>query len=287
MKKNLTRRSFLKTGFKTGLGALLAGYPFFIERYLFETNHYQVPVRNLPDVFTGYTLVHVTDIHYGFLMPLFVIKKIINRVNRIKKDMVVCTGDYVHLSNGASNIDKVMPEVLKLKAPKGVWSVLGNHDHRAGKNRCLHWLEKGNQNLRHRAVEIKKRGKSIWIGGAGDLWEDRPGIDRAFEKTPDAACKILLAHNPDTADTYFRKRVDLMISGHTHGGQVRIPFFGAPLLPVNNKAYEKGLVRTGKTPVFISKGLGWAILPVRFNCRPEIAVLHLIPDTASHKTKPT
>lgn len=265
------------------MGILIASYPFFIERYLFETNHYRIPVRNLPDVFSGFTIVHVTDIHSGFLMPLFIVEKIIRKINRMKKDLVVCTGDYVHHERGITAIDKTLPLVLKLTAPQGVYSVLGNHDHLAGAGRCLGWFEKGNQNLRHRCVEIRKQGQSIWIGGAGDLWEDSPGIDRAFKSVPEKACKLLLAHNPDTADTHFKTPVDLMMSGHTHGGQVRIPFIGAPFLPVRNKTYEKGLVRSGKTPVFISKGLGWAILPVRFNCRPEIAVLHLIPEADSSK----
>ncbi|NQU39869.1 MAG: hypothetical protein HQ523_07955 [Lentisphaerae bacterium] len=95
---------------------------------------------------------------------------------------------------------------------------------------------------------------------------------------PESDCRIVLAHNPDTADTSFSSRVDLMLSGHTHGGQVRIPFIGPPVLPVRNKNYSSGLKSSlrGAT-VFISRGIGWAILPVRFNCFPEIAVLELIP----------
>ena len=87
----------------------------------------------------------------------------------------------------------------------------------------------------------------------------------------------MLAHNPDTADSFFTSRVDLMISGHTHGGQVVLPFIGAPILPVANKTYSSGLKQSPKGQnVFISKGLGWAIAPVRFNCFPEIAVLELV-----------
>ena len=85
----------------------------------------------------------------------------------------------------------------------------------------------------------------------------------------------MLAHNPDTVDTNFKTRVDLVISGHTHGGQVNIPFFGPPILPVNNKLYSSGLVKTKKTNLYISKGLGWSIFPIRFNCYPEISILKL------------
>jgi predicted MPP superfamily phosphohydrolase len=89
-------------------------------------------------------------------------------------------------------------------------------------------------------------------------------------------CRIVLAHNPDSADTIFESKPDLMISGHTHGGQVTIPFIGSPVLPVKNKNYSFGLRYSYENvPVFISKGIGWAIYPVRFNCFPEIAVLTL------------
>jgi len=115
----------------------------------------------------------------------------------------------------------------------------------------------------------------IWIGGCGDYMEDRIGLDQAFRNVPARNCKIVLAHNPDTADTFFKTRVDLMICGHTHGGQVNIPLWGPPILPVHNKAYSSGFIVTPKTRLFISKGLGWAVLPMRFNCLPEIAILKL------------
>ena len=94
---------------------------------------------------------------------------------------------------------------------------------------------------------------------------------------PKSDCRIVLAHNPDTADTDFLSRVDLMISGHTHGGQVNIPFIGTPILPVRNKNYSCGLKTSLRgIKVFISRGIGWAIYPIRFNCFPEIAVLELV-----------
>jgi predicted MPP superfamily phosphohydrolase len=146
-------------------------------------------------------------------------------------------------------------------------------------DRSLYWLKKSGQSLRHRSVSIKKGSSYIWIGGAGDYWEDEIGIDRAFEGVPKQECKILLAHNPDSIDTNYETRLDLTIAGHTHGGQVNIPFFGTPVLPVINKAYSSGLIRTNKKNIYISRGLGWAIIPVRFNCFPEISVLRLFSDT--------
>ena len=100
-------------------------------------------------------------------------------------------------------------------------------------------------------------------------------LDQVLKDVPDDACRIILAHNPDTADTEYTTRVDLMISGHTHGGQIKIPFVGTPILPVKNKAYSSGFIRSQKTGVFISRGIGWAAVPLRFNCFPEIAILSL------------
>jgi predicted MPP superfamily phosphohydrolase len=272
----INRRQFIKRSIYWGIGALVASYPLFIERYRFQINTYKIPVPNLPPEFDGFTIVHLTDIHYGFLMSLSVVKKLLDKANSIKRDIIVCTGDSVHQRNSASQIDTLWPQLSKLTAPGGVYSVLGTHDHWADFSRSQHWLNKSGQNLRHKAISIKRDAERIWIGGCGDYMEDQIGLDHAFRNVPPEDCKIALAHNPDTADTFFKTRVDLMICGHTHGGQVKIPFWGTPILPVHNKSYSSGLVSTSKTRVFISKGLGWAILPVRFNCLPEIAVLKLL-----------
>ena len=119
-------------------------------------------------------------------------------------------------------------------------------------------------------------GENLWITGAGDLWEDKLGIDETNAKLPEDAFKIVLAHNPDTADQTFNTRFDLMLCGHTHGGQVRFPFIGAPVVPVNNKSYTSGTFDTLSGKMFISKGLGWTIYPIRLNCPPEIAVIELV-----------
>jgi predicted MPP superfamily phosphohydrolase len=271
----MNRRQFIKRGMFWGFGALMASYPFFIERHLFQINTYKIPVPNLPRAFNGFTIVQLTDLHYGFLMSMAVVKKLLNNANSIKRDIIVCTGDYIHERNSHKETDTLWPELSRLTAPHGVYSVLGNHDHWSDFSRSLYWLEKSGQNVRHKAIPIIKGSEKIWIGGCGDYTEDEIGMDKAFRNVPPNDCKIVLAHNPDTADTLFRTRVDLIISGHTHGGQVNIPFVGTPILPVRNKRYSSGFIPTPSTHLFISKGLGCAILPVRFNCLPEIAVLKL------------
>ncbi len=278
MNEKVSRRKFLKLGLSAGIGTLIATYPFCIERYIFQVNTYRVPVSNLPSNFNGFTIAQLADLHYGFLMPLMVVEQIIHKINTLQKDVIVCTGDYILERNGTKQIDTVWPQLMKLNANDGVYSVLGNHDHWGNTDRSLYWLEKSGQSIRHKAVSITKGEERIWIGGAGDYMEDDLGIDDAFQHVPDSECKILLSHNPDSADTDYNTQIDLMISGHTHGGQVNIPFIGPPFLPVKNKSYSSGFMRTGKTNLYISRGLGWAILPVRFNCFPEISILKLVRD---------
>jgi len=272
----MNRRNFLKSAFSSGAIILAGSYPVFIERNIVQVNRYMIPVPNLPLSFHGFTLAHLTDIHLGFLVSEAFVEEIVQRTNSLNTDAIVCTGDYVHNRNTTEEIDKVWPILSRLSARHGVYSVLGNHDHWADNNRSLYWLERSGQNIRHQCKAIYKGRDRILIGGAGDFWGDKLNIDKAFSSSDQGDCRILLAHNPDSVDTEFETPLSLVLSGHTHGGQVVIPFLGAPKLPVENKAYSSGLIATSKTPLFISRGIGWAIVPVRFNCYPEIAVLELM-----------
>ncbi|MFI3121080.1 MAG: metallophosphoesterase [Methylococcaceae bacterium] len=272
----MNRRSFLKLALSTGAVVLVGSYPIFIERNLVQLNRYKIPIPNLPLSFHGFTLAHLTDVHLGALVSPSFVEEIVHRANRLNTDIIVCTGDYVHQRNTIEEIDKVWPVLSKLTARYGVYSVLGNHDHWADTARSLYWLERSGQNIRHQCKPIYKGREKILLGGAGDFWEDELKINEAFSCSDQDDCKILLSHNPDSVDTDFQTPLSLVLSGHTHGGQVVLPLLGAPRLPVENKAYSSGLISTPKTPLFISRGIGWSTLPVRFNCYPEIAVLELV-----------
>lgn len=281
-KKKISRRRFFKWAAGLGTFGLVASYPVFIERYIVLINTYRIPVPNLPEAFRGFRLVQLTDLHYGSLVPLSLIRSVVARANKIERDVTICTGDYIHERDAHAQIDTVWPVLDTLRAPAGVYSILGNHDHWADAERSEYWLVKTGQDLSHKTHAIVKDGSRLWLAGAGDLWEDKTPLDTLLQDVPDSDCRIVLAHNPDTADTQFSSRVDLMISGHTHGGQVRIPFVGTPVLPVENKNYSSGLKTSSRgLSVFISRGIGWSILPVRFNCFPEIAVLELIPQESA------
>lgn len=279
---NKGRRKFLKYLFGAGLSGLFACYPVFIERYIILVNHYRISFPNLPKAFSGFKIAHLTDLHYGSLMPFRLIESVVQRTNKIIKDIVVCTGDYVHEANSVGQIDQVWPVLSKLNAKDGVYSVLGNHDHWADTNRSIYWLERTGQNLRGKVKVIERNGERLWLAGGGDLWEDHIRFDTLLNKIPEDDFRIMLAHNPDSADSRFNGPIDLILAGHTHGGQVKIPFGGTPILPVKNKTYSSGLKVSPKGhKIFISKGIGWAIYPIRFNCYPEIAVLELVKDDYS------
>ncbi len=280
----LSRRQFLKKGLAAGAVGLLASYPFFIERYLVMTNHYRIPVPHLPSAFSGLRIAHLTDLHYGPLVPLSFIRHVVRRTNALEPDVTVLTGDYVHEFDNTAQIDAVWPELARLRARHGVFSVLGNHDHWADTKRSMVWMKKTGQNLRHKKRFIEREGQRLWFAGAGDFFADHRNLDRLLRTIPEKDCRIVLAHSPDSADSDYIHRIDLMISGHTHGGQVDIPFVGAPILPTRNKNYSSGLKRSLRGGnVFISRGIGWAMYPVRFNCPPEIAVLELATDLVANQ----
>jgi hypothetical protein len=139
-------------------------------------------------------------------------------------------------------------------------------------------LKESGFSVRHSRAIIRKGSSAIAIAGAGDFYEDTAGLDTALKNIPVPMFRIVLAHNPDTADLPRRERVDLFLCGHTHGGQVRVPLIDrAIILPVENRDYDAGIKTTARNErIFISRGIGWAIMPVRFNCVPEIAIITLL-----------
>jgi len=273
----MKRRTFIKIASAVSALGLAGAYPVFIERNLIQYNRYRIRIPNLPKEFDGFRVVQITDIHYGFLVSLLYVNKIMRRVKGIPRDVIVCTGDYVHEFNSTKQIDTIWPLLCELNAPYGVFSILGNHDHWASTARSLYWQNKSGQNLRHTVKHIERNGKRLWFAGAGDLWEDHFPVDEIIKDIPENETTIVLAHNPDTADTCNNTKIDLWLCGHTHGGQVNVPFIGTPVLPVKNRNYSSGLKKSRNNhTVFISRGIGWALYPVRFNCFPEVAIIELI-----------
>ncbi|TGK51277.1 metallophosphoesterase [Leptospira bouyouniensis] len=269
----------LKRIFKFLLFSLLILFfnSFFFERYYVRFPIYEIESTRIPKNFDGYKIAIVSDLHYGFLNPEFWIRYVIGSINEQNPDLIVGLGDYVKKRNFDEELIHVWKLLPLLKAKDREVFVNGNHDHWANHSLSLRLLEESKKSIRNRIFEIKLGNEKIILGGLGDFWEDHIPIDQIFQHTDPKQFRIAIAHNPESADTPHTVSIDLFITGHTHGGQVRIPFIQhSPILPVQSKKYDLGIRNSiFNEMVFISAGIGWSILPLRFNCPSEVPILIL------------
>ena len=189
---------------------------------------------------------------------------------------MVLTGDYV---SRADAITHALVEVFRDLRTKRKFAVLGNHDYWSNAKAVIASLETaGIPMLTNRHYILDRRNQSLCIAGVDDYWSATPGpnVADALRGVGEEVPRILLSHNPDYAERLpARPRVDLMLSGHTHGGQVKLPLLGPLKLPIEHRKYAEGLVPGPRCPVFVSRGLGMVGVPMRFNCRPELPLITL------------
>ncbi|HYF51279.1 MAG TPA: metallophosphoesterase [Planctomycetota bacterium] len=276
-----TRRRILKTGFFSGLGLLATGVGYSLaEACWIEVVEQKVAVPGLPDEFSGLRVAFLSDIHHGPYTGLSYVKKIVERALAAKPDLILLGGDYVHRDE--KYIAPCFNELAALKAPLGVFGVLGNHDH--WENAALTRSEMksaGIGDLTNAGVWLMRGAARLRVGGVGDLWCDEQDLDAALGDATGAS--IVLSHNPDFAESVTDPRVGLVLSGHTHGGQVVLPPFGAPFVPSRyGQKYLRGLVQAPKTLVYVTRGLGTITPPTRFCCRPELTILTAVGASRPH-----
>jgi predicted MPP superfamily phosphohydrolase len=195
--------------------------------------------------------------------------------NRLKPDIVALGGDYCH--SGTRFIAPALEDLGGLRARMGRFAVLGNHDHWDGYKESVEGLEEARiPLLRNSGTWVEKGGARLRIGGVGDLWTDKQDIKSAIGDATGGDAVILLSHNPDLAESMVDDRVGLMLSGHTHGGQVVVPCFGAPCVPsAFGQKYLRGMVAGPRCRVFVGRGVGTISPPVRLFCRPEVVLITL------------
>ncbi len=258
----VSRRKFLKY-LAWGAGALLTADVAFERRWI-QVTQPEITIPGLPLALDGLTMCQLTDIHHGPFVSIEYVRCIVDLANSLKPDIIVLTGDHVYRSSEYTG--PVWAELARLQAPLGVYSALGNHDHWEGitASRAAQAQadipELLNTNV---PVELAwPRRTRLWLAGVGDLWEDEQKLDQALAGVPANEPAILLSHNPDYADDMNDSRVKLILAGHSHGGQVVIPVLGPVITPCQRK-YAMGLVKTDVSQVYISRGLGLAIVPVR------------------------
>lgn len=278
----ITRRQFLKKSKKLLLGAAVilatGSYSTLIEPFWIEIKKVHIKINNLPPAFDGFKIIHFSDIHLGFHFQPGHLPKIVQIINRLKGDLICFTGDLLDTIHSLDSLPGSISALQHLKAPLGKLAVLGNHDYMAGVDRVSQGLrQSGFQLLINENTVVSKKRDLLFISGIDDSLFGYPSLEKATANVPDNACHILLSHEPDIAEISSRYRIDLQLSGHTHGGQVRLPFVGPILTPDLGKNYVSGLYRVkhSNLQVYTNRGLGTTHLPIRFLCRPEITLITL------------
>ena len=277
----LSRRDFLKFAVRsTGLlAATSAGglaYTMVIEPHAVQVREVEVQPRGLPPAFDGLRIAHITDLHMGSWTTADHLAHVVKMIHDRKPDVVAITGDFVtHIYS--QTLNDLVRGLSDLRAESGVYAVLGNHDHWTDAVAVSAAVERaGITLLTNRHIPIRRGGETLYIAGVDDIWEGLHDLDAALDGIPAEGCVVLLAHEPDYADAVNADgRVAMQLSGHSHGGQVRLPFIGAPVLPYLGTKYDLGRYDLDNLMLYVNPGIGMLDLSVRFGCPPEISVFTL------------
>lgn len=265
----------------TGLGLLTGGvlYARYIEPSWIQTKTVRLTLPRLDRAFHNYTIAQISDLHFDDWLTRERLERAVERINRRQPDLIVITGDFI--SNGImKTADDLIAGLRGLSAPDGVLAVLGNHDYYR-KNAAIAPLRRaiqaaGVQELHNAVHTIERRGKTLHICGVDDMIARQSRLDLVLKALPEDGAAILLAHEPDFADiSAATGRFDLQLSGHTHGGQVRLPPFSTLAHPRYGRRYVIGLQKVAGMTVYVNRGLGMVGVPLRFNARPEITLFRL------------
>ncbi|VTS04712.1 metallophosphoesterase [Tuwongella immobilis] len=267
-------------------------YARHIEPTWLEINELPITIPDLPAAFAGMRIAHLSDLHDGHQLPRDYLPRTMDQVMDLQPDLIALTGDFIH--KGYHHVEQIARTVGRLSAPLGVFAVLGNHDfsvrnalgvrrypklHRAIADALA---ANGVTVLRNETHPLLRDGQRIDLCGLDDLWSRECFPDRAFAGLSDRTPRIVMAHNPQTIHLVEHDRMDLMLSGHTHGGQIDWPGLGRIVLGKQAKRLAAGLYRMGDSRwLYVSKGVGYGFR-FRFNVRPEVAILQLTPEQSAH-----
>ena len=259
---------------------VLIFWGFLIEPGRLVVREHTIQIENWPRELTGLRVAVIADIHVdNWFINDKKLRSIVERTNQLQPHLIVILGDYMSGNGWVKRTvePEVFAAVLKdFKAPLGVYSVLGNHDWWYDGNKVRRGLEQnGIKVLDDEVAQVDARGTSIWLVGLADLWTRPQKINETIDKVPQGAPIIALAHNPDIFPK-LPQRVQLLLAGHTHGGQVRFPIIGAVVQSTDfGDRYERGYLFENNHHLFVSSGIGTSIMPVRFGVTPEIVLLTL------------
>jgi predicted MPP superfamily phosphohydrolase len=246
------------------------------EPYQLAIEQHTVSLRRLPRELDGFRIVHLSDIHHGPFTGRGQIERAVEVANSLQPDLIALTGDYIsHEREFAQPCAEMMG---KLRARRGVYAVLGNHDN---------WVDAalitdlftlaGIKVLSNQGMRFEDRGASFWLAGVNDTMVGLEDLPLALAGSRDDEMRLLLAHNPVILRRAAHAGVDLVLSGHTHGGQVALRSERSASGRVRRRIL-RGLGRRGETQIYVTRGLGTVVLPVRYGCLPEVSLLTLRPE---------
>lgn len=244
-------------------------------RERFAVTNERIWLDTLPDAFSGLRVAQISDVHHGLYLPQEWLAEAVRRVNRLNPDVVALTGDYVTYSR--ANIEPAAEILSHLRARYGVFAVLGNHDYRVDAGAITQALRRRRiEVLRNQHVALGFGGASLYVAGVDDYGYGAD-VRQAVRGIPRDAATVLLAHNPRIISLASRHGVSLVLSGHTHGGQVNVPLLGTVYgRSPERLRYKIGWDRLGTTQIYVSRGIGTIVLPWRLRCPAEISHLELL-----------
>ncbi|QKY68899.1 metallophosphoesterase [Lentibacillus sp. CBA3610] len=280
----MNRRTFLKRSIGSllaliGLGGGTYYYAREIEPNMLDIKHEQLTSDKIPKAFNDFKILQFSDTHIGHHYSLEQLSDLIDTINEQNPDLILFTGDLVdepHTYHWDNNLIQILQ---KLQSDYGKYWIYGNHDHGGyGTDIVQNVMEKAGFNLlQNEHVEIEIDNQQIVLAGIDDVMLGRPDLESTLTNADPDLYTLLLAHEPDYADNTVHFPVDVQLSGHSHGGQVRLPFIGHLYTPLYAQNYVQGKheFQNGKLTLYVNQGIGTTRLPYRFLCQPEIHVYTL------------
>ncbi|MCR8929353.1 metallophosphoesterase [Priestia megaterium] len=285
MKKTYTRRSFLKGLASISLGSLLTtsfGYTYakYIEPRRLQIVRHTITSKNIPKSFNGIKILQFSDIHLGLSYDLLQLEQLMVTINNLKPTLILFTGDLMDVPNEYPHPERIPPILQRLQAPLGKYAIYGNHDHGGyGTNIYKQAIEDAGFRLLVNEVDtVFMPDKSyIHICGLDDIMLGNPQYEGTLGQLQPDIFSIAMIHEPDVAVKAAPFPVDLQLSGHSHGGQIQIPFYGPLITPPFGTVYPEGMYEVGdsKMKLYVNRGLGTTRIPFRFLATPEITLFTL------------
>jgi uncharacterized protein len=276
-KLKLTRRQFMTGVVAAPLVAISAtsAYSRLIEPYHYRVSETDIFIAGLPSRFEGFRITQLTDIHHSRIVGINEVRRVVELAQQTSPDIFVLTGDFT--TTYRRYIGPCAEVIGQLRAPEGVWAVLGNHDHYTSAELTTRALRKNGIVVMDNMNTVLQRGPDkLQLSGVDDFTWNAADWKGAFAGLDERLPTILLSHQPRVLDLPQTQNVSLILSGHTHGGQIDVPLIGPPArFATKELIYAHGLFQRGSTQLYVSSGTGVIGLPVRFGMRPEIAVLKL------------